>query len=245
MRKIKQLYLYLKQLEQVLKNRLLSDEELSLLKQKLEESDNEHVTALTRMLKPGMNERDFYNLMVPIERLLDVTPEDESFEISHKDSTKKKANTAPVVFILDHLRSAYNVGSIFRTAEFFNLEKIICTGYTATPDSSKVKKTAMESSQSVDWSYEKDTLKAIKDLKEKGYHIYALETSSNASNLNTSRVEFPCAFVLGNERFGLLKEILCYTDRTFFIPQRGKKNSLNVSVCTGIVANEVVQQWSS
>lgn len=245
MRKIKQLHLYLKQLEQVLRNRSLSHEELSVLKQKLQDSENEHVIALTRMVHSNMNERDFYNLMVPIERLLDVPPEDESFEISHKDAINKKASTAPVVLILDHLRSAYNVGSIFRTAEFFNLEKIICTGYTATPDSSKVKKTAMESSENVKWAYEKDTLTAIKHLKEQGYNIYALETSSNASNLNTSRIEFPCAFVLGNERFGLLKEVLCYTDRTFFIPQRGKKNSLNVSVCTGIVANEVVQQWSS
>ena len=107
MRKIKQLYLYLKQLEQVLRLRSLSDEELSVLKQKLSDSENEHVVALTRMVQPNMNERDFYNLMVPIERLLDVTPEDESFEVTHKDATNKKAATAPVVFILDHLRSAF------------------------------------------------------------------------------------------------------------------------------------------
>lgn len=245
MRKIKQLYLYLKQLEQVLRNRSLTEQELELLKLKLQTSENEHVEALVRMLKPNINERDFYNLMVPIERILDLTPEDEDLEIHHKDSKLKKADTAPVVLVLDHLRSAFNVGSIFRTAEFFNLQKIICTGYTATPDSSKVKKTAMESAGSVEWSYEKDTLKTLKDLKRSGYHIYALETSSDASNLNTSRVEFPCAFVLGNERFGLTKEVLCYTDRNFYIPQRGKKNSLNVSVCTGIVAYEVVQQWSS
>ncbi len=143
----------------------------------------------------------------------------------------------PVVVVLDNIRSAMNVGSVFRTSDAFKIRQIVLTGITATPPHKEILKTAIGASQSVSWVYHKTSLDAIKDLKVQGYTIIGIEQTDSSVDIREVSVytDQRYAIVLGNEVKGISDEILPLLDQAVEIPQYGTKHSLNVSVCGGIV----------
>ena len=192
----------------------------------------------------GMPLRHFINYMVPVERILKKNLTDEQFLVTTNDtSLQTKKNLRPVVLVLDHLRSSFNVGSILRTSECFSASKVILTGYTPTPDHTKTQKTAMGVDQWIAWKSESSTEKALLDLKAEGYRLIALETSLKAESLYSPFQKTPTAFVLGNERFGLDAGVLILCDEVRQIPLSGFKNSLNVASTAAIALSEWVRQY--
>ena len=155
----------------------------------------------------------------------------------------KDAKKIPVVVILENIRSAYNVGSVFRTADAFLIEFIFITGYTAKPPHKEITKTALGAQDSVDWKYFETTKEAIEELKKNEYKIFAVEQVTDSISLeNISRFALDkTAFIFGNEVSGVDQEIISLCDGSVEIPQFGMKHSLNISVAAGIVLWEVVR----
>ena len=152
------------------------------------------------------------------------------------DNFKKSKKTAAIV-ILDNIRSIHNVGSIFRTSDSFLIEKIIISGYTATPENDRMKKTALGSSDSVDWEYSDDIIETIKKLQKKDVKIISIEQADESLKIEkfnpVSGTKY--AFIFGNEVDGVSDDIINVSDEVIEIPQVGTKHSLNVSVAAGIV----------
>ena len=158
----------------------------------------------------------------------------------------KRAEKTPITIVLDNVRSALNVGSVFRTADAFLIENIILCGITTTPPSKEIRKVALGSTNSVNWEFEENTCQAIKKLKECGYHIIGIEQVYESSKLNKFKlVNQPIAIVLGNEVNGVSEKILNICDEIVEIPQFGTKHSLNISVTTGIVVWELWRRLNS
>ncbi|WP_294213829.1 RNA methyltransferase [uncultured Chryseobacterium sp.] len=151
--------------------------------------------------------------------------------------TFKKTDKIPLTVILDNIRSMHNVGATFRTADAFLIEKIILCGITPQPPHREIHKAALGATESVDWSYEKDTVTAVNDLKCAGYCIIGVEQTTNSLEISDFEIEKKqkYAVVLGNEVDGISDDALQHMDSFIEIPQLGTKHSLNVSVCGGIV----------
>ena len=149
----------------------------------------------------------------------------------------KKSKKTSAIVILDNIRSIYNVGSIFRTSDSFLIEKIIISGYTATPDNPKMEKTALGSSDSVDWEYSEDIIETINKLKWKGVKIVSIEQADKSLKIEEFKPleGYKYAFIFGNEVDGVQDNIINVSDEVIEIPQVGTKHSLNVSVAAGIV----------
>ncbi len=149
----------------------------------------------------------------------------------------KKARKVQVTVLLDNIRSAYNVGSIFRTCDAFLIEKIILTGFTPRPPHPEIRKTALGATESVDWEYLQSPIDALKHLKSEGYKIIAVEQTDKPTMLHEWKPEkdLKYALILGNEVKGVQGEILLLCDYAIEIPQSGTKHSLNVAVAAGIV----------
>ncbi len=143
----------------------------------------------------------------------------------------------PLVLVLDNIRSMMNTGSVFRTSDAFLLEGIILCGFTATPPHREIHKTALGATESVAWKYFEKTTEAIRQLKDEGYTIIALEQATNSQNLKDFHPEKGrrYALVLGNEVKGVDDAVLALCDTCLEIPQFGTKHSMNVSVSAGIV----------
>ncbi len=187
--------------------------------------------------------REFLKFSVPLERQFGKEIKDDDFLIHKQDGERKQSKQIPLYLVLDNLRSSFNVGSIFRTAECFGVSKLILCGYTANPQNPKVQKTAMGTDKFVKWEQFSSTTQAIKILKDKNIKIYAVETTSNAKNIAEIEFTKSCALILGNEALGISKEILKMVDEIVNIPISGWKNSLNVGVTAAICCYEVSRQW--
>ncbi len=146
----------------------------------------------------------------------------------------------PVVLILDNVRSALNVGAVFRSADAFRIEKIILCGITAQPPHKEVLKTALGATASVPWEYEEHTLTAVKKLQLLGTGVYALEQVSNSVSLENFTPDFKrTGIVFGHEMDGVQQQVIDVCDGAIEITQEGTKHSLNVAVCAGIVCWEL------
>lgn len=161
-----------------------------------------------------------------------------SLEKLHRISVDefKKAEKTPLAVVLDNVRSALNVGSVFRTCDAFRIEKIILGGITACPPNNEIRKTAIGAEQSVEWEYAKDTVSAVENLKAQGYTIIAIEQADQSIMIDSlSSVQISkAALVFGNEVKGVDDRIMDICDICVEIPQYGTKHSLNVSVSAGI-----------
>lgn len=155
----------------------------------------------------------------------------------------KQSHKIPIIVVLENVRSAYNVGSVFRTADAFLLEGIYICGYTAYPPHKEIKKTALGAEETVRWQYYKNTADAIEKLKEEGYKVYAIEQAENSLVLQTVSFtpEEKVAVVLGNEVTGVEQTTIEKCDACIEIPQLGMKHSLNVSVAAGVVLWELIR----
>ncbi len=158
--------------------------------------------------------------------------------------TFKSQEKTPVVIVLDNVRSMHNVGSAFRTADAFAIDRIVLCGITATPPHREIEKTALGATQSVTWTYEKSSIDAIKNLKEEGFEIYAIEQTNNSISLETFEPlpDKKYAVVFGNEVHGVEEEIIALANGTLEIPQFGTKHSFNVSVTIGIVLWDLINK---
>lgn len=155
----------------------------------------------------------------------------------------RSSEKIPVIVVLENVRSAYNVGSVFRTADAFLLESIYLCGYTAFPPHKEIRKTALGAEDTVEWKHYKQIGDALADLKERGYRIYAVEQTENSLKLN--KVDFgkeeKIALIMGNEVTGVEQSTIALSDGSVEIPQMGMKHSLNISVAAGIVLWELVR----
>jgi tRNA G18 (ribose-2'-O)-methylase SpoU len=139
--------------------------------------------------------------------------------------------------ILDNIRSAWNVGSIFRSADGFGFTHAYVCGITPTPENEAVMKTSLGAEESVPWSYHKDALKLVKGLKKEGFRILGLEEDPRAEEIDRARKDaVDSALIVGNEVTGVDPELLELCDEILFIPMRGEKKSFNVAVAFGIAA---------
>lgn len=155
----------------------------------------------------------------------------------------KKAEKIPVVCILDNIRSQHNIGSVFRTADAFGIEEIYLCGITATPPSREIQKTALGATESVKWRYFENTTDALKNLKDKGFRLLAIEQVKGSILLNdfTAENNQKLALIFGNEVEGVSNEALALCDSAIEIPQFGTKHSFNISVTAGIVMWQIAQ----
>lgn len=160
----------------------------------------------------------------------------------------KEAPKTPLVVVLDNIRSMHNVGSVFRTADSFLVEKMYLCGYTPQPPHRDINKTALGATETVAWEYAATTVDAVQTLQAQGYKVFAVEQAEGAIYLdqfdptaltdaaNSSPSNAPkLAIVMGNEVEGVADEVLDICDGCIEIPQLGSKHSLNISVAAGII----------
>src|SRR5688500_10937610 len=142
----------------------------------------------------------------------------------------RQAAKHPIVVVLENIRSMHNVGSVFRTADAFLVNKIILTGYTPSPPHRDIEKTALGATDSVAWSFEKDTLAAVGQLKSYGYRLIAVEQVEGSTPLNQVSGDngAPLAVIFGNEVSGVSDEVLSECSGSIEIPQAGMKHSLYI-----------------
>lgn len=152
------------------------------------------------------------------------------------------------IAILDNLRSVYNVGSIFRTANAVGIEKIYLCGTTPTPLDKKglrrkdFAKVALGAEDTVEWEYFESTFECVKKLKEGGYYILSLEQDKNSVDYKDVNIEGKesVAFIIGNEVDGITKDIIELSDVTVEIPMLGTKESLNVTIAFGVAVYRIL-----
>jgi tRNA G18 (ribose-2'-O)-methylase SpoU len=156
----------------------------------------------------------------------------------------KNAEKLPVCVLLDNIRSLHNVGSAFRTADAFRIEKIYLTGITGIPPHREIQKTALGATESVPWEYAENPSSIAKRLKSEGYSIVIVEQTTESIQLqkfNPATSQKYC-LVFGNEVNGVSEEVIEFGDIGLEIPQQGTKHSLNISVCLGIVTWEIFKK---
>lgn len=153
----------------------------------------------------------------------------------------KQAPKTPLIIVLDNIRSLNNIGSVFRTADAFLVEKIYLCGITAKPPHKDIHKTALGSTETVAWEYCENTLQLINQLKSKDVTIISVEQAENAVMLNDFKPQpkTTYALVFGNEVKGVSQEVVSASDMVVEIPQFGTKHSLNISVSCGVVVWDV------
>jgi len=149
----------------------------------------------------------------------------------------KEAIKTPLIIILDNVRSMNNIGSVFRTADSFLIKKIFLCGISAEPPHKDIQKTALGSTDSVDWEYFKSTYELVKILINKGIKVVAVEQAEGSISLENFKPEKNelYAFVFGNEVKGVSQEVVDLIDETIEIPQFGTKHSLNISISAGVL----------
>jgi 23S rRNA (guanosine2251-2'-O)-methyltransferase len=166
-------------------------------------------------------------------------------ELGRKSIDEVKASAKiPIIVVLENIRSAYNVGSVFRTSDAFLVEAIYITGYSAKPPHKEIKKTALGAEDSVSWTHFANATEAIADLREKNYKVYAIEQVENSTHLHDLAWETyePIAIVFGNEVTGVEQTTIGLCDGCVEIPQLGMKHSLNIATAAGVVLWELVSR---
>lgn len=156
----------------------------------------------------------------------------------------KQAQKTPLIAVLENIRSAYNVGSVFRTADAFLLEAIYITGYTCTPPHKEIKKTALGAEDSVAWLHFENAEAAIIKLRELGYKVYAVEQALNSIQLHQLQFALneKVAVIFGNEVTGVEQSTIALCDGCIEIPQLGMKHSLNIATAAGVVLWEITKK---
>lgn len=156
----------------------------------------------------------------------------------------KSQDKYPLVMVLDNIRSMNNIGSIFRTCDAMNVEKLYLCGITACPPQKEIAKTALGATESVNWEYVEEVAELVRRLKEEQYTIAVVEqtdTSVMLQQVDFKQYEKLC-LIVGNEVFGVTDTVLPLADLAVEIPQFGTKHSLNVTIAAGIVLWEAVRQ---
>jgi len=152
----------------------------------------------------------------------------------------------PLVAILDNIRSAYNVGSMLRTAACAYIKEVVMCGITAHPPNTKLEKTALGCEKLVPWRYFSSTVEAIRFYKGKGFKVVAIEITSDSQPVTSVvKEDFPMAVVFGNEVWGVEDEVLKFVDGVYEVPLYGEKESLNVAVCFGVAIFLLIEKYKT
>lgn len=159
----------------------------------------------------------------------------------------KDATKLPFIVVLDNVRSANNVGSIFRTSDAFLIESVYLCGITATPPNKEISKTALGATDSIEWKYFNNTLEAVSLLKQNNYKIIPLEQTTNSISLNDFKIEkdFKYALIFGNEVKGVEQNVIDLCDGVIEIPQFGTKHSFNICVSAGITLWDLTCKYNN
>lgn len=157
-----------------------------------------------------------------------------------------QATRLPVIALLDNIRSLYNVGSMFRTADGVLLDRLYLTGYTPTPPRKEIEKTALGATHSVPWEYFEDPRAAVASARKRGATVCVLEQTTQSRPYHAiQKNEFPLCIILGNELTGVSEGLLDASDFAIEIPMFGIKHSLNAAVAFGIAVFELSRIWRS
>jgi len=154
----------------------------------------------------------------------------------------RQSEKIPIIVVLENIRSAYNIGSVFRTSDAFLVEAIYIIGYSAQPPHKEIKKTALGAEDTVQWQHFATTAEAIVELKAKGYSVFAVEQAENSISLEQFSLTQPVAFIFGNEKAGVEQDTIHLCDGCIEIPQLGMKHSLNIATAAGVVLWELVRK---
>lgn len=171
----------------------------------------------------------------------------ENSELDRKSiEAFKQSEKTPLILVLDDIRSLHNIGSVFRTADAFLIEKIFLCGITATPPNKEIHKTALGATETVAWEHHEDVLEVITKLKKDNVTTLAIEQVESAVFLQNFKVEKnkKYALVFGNEVYGVSQDAVALCDGCIEIPQLGTKHSLNISVSAGIVVWDLFKQFN-
>ncbi len=174
----------------------------------------------------------------------------EQFWVRHENGSDQMTleearshSRLPICAILDRIRSAHNVGSIFRTSDGAGIGKLLLCGYTPLPPHRHLEKTALGAVEVVPWQHVATTGQAIALCRAEGLQVLAVEKTASSLPLEEFELRFPLAIVMGNEADGLDEETIAACEGCVHLPMRGLKSSLNVSVAFGIVAYELARRW--
>ncbi|MDR2850375.1 MAG: TrmH family RNA methyltransferase [Verrucomicrobiota bacterium] len=204
------------------------------------------LAGLARLLAPGLTRRQFWSVLVPVERAVargkvtDVDILDADLPLEQAP----KAAPLPLTVVADSIRSAFNLGGLFRTAECFGVRELVLCGYTPLPDQPQAARAALGTERLVPWRHAGDVREAVGELRRAGTPCIALETVEGAPAVDGFDWPFPCALVLGNERFGLDPDVVQACDGIVRIPVFGRKNSLNVVTAFAIAVQAVRRAYT-
>ena len=197
-------------------------------------------------LSAEMSLTEFLCQVLPVERLGSWPLREEDYLITHKDKSEHgvTAQTVPMFLIADNIRSVFNIGSFFRSSECLGVRHIYLCGFSATPQQTKVSKSAMGTESLVSWSQHQDSEELIGRLKKEGVRVLGFETVRQSQSLYdfNPRLGEPVAILVGNERHGLDQKVLKLCDEVIHIPVYGRKNSLNVASAFSIAAAVIGQK---
>ena len=204
-----------------------------------------HLHKLAALLEPDMERRQLGAVLAPLER---VAAQQRVTDVEILEADALTAPIAggpplPLTVVVDCLRSAFNLGGIFRTAECLGVARIWLCGYTADPSHAQVAQAAMGAEALVPWQVWPRVTDALEALRAEGVVRVALETVRDAPDPADYPWTFPCALVLGNERFGLDAATLAQVDGVARIPVHGRKNSLNVAAAFAVCGYAVRRAW--
>ena len=160
-------------------------------------------------------------------------------EVVNRQKDRNQQPRLPFVVVLNNIRSLYNVGSIFRTADGAGVEKIWLCGITGCPPNSRISKTALGAQENVPWEYREDIRALLKELKAARHEIVLLEQTDESAPYELFQPTSPVCLVIGNEIEGVGQNILTLCGRAIEIDMAGIKNSLNVAVAFGIAAYHI------
>lgn len=203
------------------------------------------LAALARLMEPKMDRQQLWSVLVPVERsvarlrITDVDILDVDLPAGQSQGLPM-----PVTVVVDSLRSAFNVGGVLRTAECFGVAEVIFCGYSPLPDQTQVVRAALGAEQLVPWRHVENIRDCVLELKRAGICCYALETVAEAPCVSDFAWEFPCALILGNERFGLDPDVVSLCNSAVRIQLYGAKNSLNVVSAFAVAAYQIRQRWA-
>ena len=222
------------------------DRAIAAARRHFESCGDPRLAKLARLLAPGMSDASLLAALVPVERAASrafVT--DADLGISTADATAPGRPRLPLVAVADNLRSAFNVGGIFRTADAVGAEAVWLCGYSATPEHPAVRHAALGADETVPWRTFANVRDAVAELRAAGRAVYALETSASAIPVESFAFGAPCGILLGSERFGLDPEVVRDADAVLRIDTFGAKNSLNVVCAFAVAAYAARWRWSS
>ncbi len=201
--------------------------------------------SLARLAEPQMSPRQLWSLLTPLERVAGRERVTDATILSTDGTVAAAANPMPLTIVADNIRSAFNIGGLFRTADCLGASALWLCGYSATPDDKHVTAADMGSAAHLPWQRFDRLDDALATLHKANIWTLALETVANATPIHECQWQFPCAIILGNERFGLEPAAISSCAAVTRIPTYGYKNSLNVVSALAIAGWCARRAWET